>query len=413
MDERGTAMGILVQKFGGTSVATHVEREQVIRRIKEGLEKRFGLVVVVSAMGRAGAPYATDTLIGLVKEISPAVQPRELDLLMACGEIISSVVMVQSLKATGIEAVSLTGGQAGILTDNNFNNAAILEVHPDKILKHLEKGKVVVVAGFQGITKDGEVTTLGRGGSDTTAAALGVALKAEMIEIFTDVNGVMTADPKLVPQAKPLKVMTYSEVCEMAHLGAKVVHPRAVEIAMEGRVPLRIRSTFNDQEGTLITDGRPISGVEIKGDKVVTGLAHVTDVSQFILISNKDLNKDGLALQVFRLIAEAGISVDMIQVSPERISFIIQESHYEQALSVLKQTDLTIHAAKGFAKVAVVGAGMRGVPGVMARVVQGLSRAGISIYHSTDSHTNIACLVKKEDMSKALMALHDEFGLGE
>ena len=226
-------------------------------------------------------------------------------------------------------------------------------------------------------------------------------------------HGVMTADPHVVPQAKPLKVMTYSEVCEMAHLGAKVIHPRAVEIAMEGRIPLRIRSVFSDQEGTLICDGVSSLGIEIKTDKIVTGLAYITDVAQFNLSSNQDLNTSGKALEVFSLLAEAGISLDMIQVSPQQITFTIQENYYEKAATILEKTALEFKAAQGFAKVAVVGAGMRGVPGVMARVVEGLYLANVSLYQTADSHTNIACLVKKEDMSRALKALHDEFGLGE
>ena len=265
-------MRVIVQKFGGTSIATPDGRAKVSEKIKEALEQGCKVLAVVSAMGRAGDPYATDTLISLAREISKQVTPRELDLLMACGENIATVVMVQTLKANGIEASAFTGGQAGILTDHQFNNARIVEIKPDNLHQCLAEDRVAVVAGFQGVTTDGEVTTLGRGGSDTTASALGVALNAEVIEIFTDVDGIMTADPRLVPQAKPLTTMTYNEVCEMAHLGAKVVHPRAVEIAMEGRIPLRIRSTFSDAPGTLITDGNSIGKIEIKGGKVVTGL---------------------------------------------------------------------------------------------------------------------------------------------
>lgn len=404
-------MRVIVQKFGGTSVAKPEGREQVVKKVREAINQGYGVVVVVSAMGRAGDPYATDTLIGLARGVLKHVKPRELDLLMSCGENISTVVMVQTLKANGIEAKAFTGGQAGIITDHNFNNARIVEIKPDNLFRCLEEGKVAVVAGFQGITADGEVTTLGRGGSDTTGAALGVALKAEVVEIYTDVDGIMTADPRLVPQAKPLTEMTYSEVCEMAHLGAKVVHPRAVEIAMEGRVPLRIRSTFSDNLGTLICDGNNIGQVEIRSDKVVTGLAHISEMALVKIQSDEDMNKNGQVLEVFQLMAKAGISVDMIQVSPNQIGFILNEDYSDRAREVLAGLGLRISAEKGFAKVAIVGSGMRGVPGVMARMVKGLQRAGISIYHSTDSHTNIACLVKREEMCNALQALHDEFEL--
>ncbi|NLY90787.1 MAG: aspartate kinase [Firmicutes bacterium] len=407
-------MKILVQKFGGTSLATAELREKAVARIKEAVNRGYAPVVVVSAMGRYGQPYATDTLIALAREICAEVNPREMDLLLSCGELISAAVLVQTLKAHGLEAQAFTGGMAGIITDRNFGDAHIIEVNPEKILSCLNRKKLAVVAGFQGQTQDGEITTLGRGGSDTTAAALGVALAAEVVEIYTDVNGVMTTDPNLVPQAKLLKVMTYTEVCEMAHLGAKVIHPRAVEIAMKGRIPLKIRSIHSDEEGTLISDEAPsLPGLELKSDRMVTGLAHIPDLAQFNLFCPDDVNASGKALEVFARLAEAGISLDMIQVSPQQITFTVQESLFDRTFSVLEETGLEFEGAKGFAKVAIVGAGIRGVPGVMARVVQGLYKAKVPLFQTTDSHTNIACLVKKEDMTTALRALHEEFGLGD
>jgi aspartate kinase len=234
---------IIVQKFGGTSVATPLQREKAARKVMESRANGYSPVVVVSAMGRKGEPYATDTLLGLIKDIHENADPREQDLIMSCGEVISTVIMTETLRKMGCDAVGLTGGQAGIITDESFGNTRIVEVHPQRVMDYLKLGKVVVVAGFQGISKSGEITTLGRGGSDTTAAALAVALGAEAVEIYTDVEGVMTADPKMVPEARPLTVVSYSEIVEMAHLGAKVVHPRAVEIAMEGGVPIRIKAS--------------------------------------------------------------------------------------------------------------------------------------------------------------------------
>ncbi|MGQ9778544.1 MAG: aspartate kinase [Bacillota bacterium] len=405
-------MAIVVQKFGGTSVATPEARQAVIGKIREAMAQGYTPVVVVSAMGRAGQPYATDTLIGLVKNGETPPFPRELDLLMACGEIISVAVMVQALRGAGIEAVGLTGGQAGIITDANYGEARILEVRPETLLRALREGKVPVVAGFQGVTAEGEITTLGRGGSDTTAAALAVALGAELLEIFTDVDGVMTADPRLVPEAKPLAVMTYAEICEMAHLGAKVVHPRAVEIAMGARVPIRIRSTFSSSPGTLITDGRPEVGVEIKADKVVTGIAHRAGVGLVKVTTEEDVNATGRVVDIFAVLAEAGISVDMIHVSPLAVSFIVEEEKLVRATELLGSLGVTVQTSAGLAKVSVVGAGMRGVPGVMARVARALNQAGIAILGSADSHTNISCLVKAEEMPRAAEALHREFGLG-
>lgn len=406
-------MRIIVQKFGGTSVASEQGRQAVLGKIKEALAAGFAPVVVVSAMGRAGDPYATDTLIDLVGRGSTAPPaPRELDLLMSCGEIIAVTVLVQVLRTAGIEAAAMTGGQAGILTDGTYGQARILEVRPDAVRKALENGKVAVVAGFQGATAEGEITTLGRGGSDTTAAALGVALRAEMVEIYTDVDGVMTADPRFVSKARPLASMTYTEICEMAHLGAKVVHPRAVEIAMEGRIPLRIRSTFSPSPGTLVTDGRSIAGVEIKADKVVTGIAHISDIALIRITSTRDINATGQVVEIFKTMAGSGISVDMINVSPLAVNFVVRECERDKAARLLSELGLGVETQTGVAKVSVVGAGMRGVPGVMARVADCLHRAGIPILQSTDSHTNISCLVPAEQMSSAMEALHEEFELG-
>jgi aspartate kinase len=405
-------MRIIVQKFGGTSVATPEGRARVALKVKEALARDCRIVVVVSAMGRAGEPYATDTLIRLAQEIDPETSPRELDLLMSCGEIISTVVLTQVFKSHGIEAMAFTGGQAGIITDHVFTNARIKEIKPQNLLRCLNEEKVAIVAGFQGITPDGEVTTLGRGGSDTTGAALGVALQAEVVEIYTDVAGVMTADPRMVPQARPLELITYQEICEMAHLGAKVVHPRAVEIAMEGRIPLRIRSTFSEETGTLITDGIPIGNIEIRGDKPVTGLAHIGGMALVKISARADLNENGLAVKIFEIMAEAGISVDMIQVAPLTVGFIINQDLAEKTVQVLADLNVNVSIETGYAKVAIVGAGMRGVPGVMARMMRGLQQAGIAVYHSADSQINIACLVKQSEMSKTMQALHESFELG-
>ncbi|HHV62310.1 MAG TPA: aspartate kinase [Firmicutes bacterium] len=416
-------MRIIVQKFGGTSVSTPSLRKQAAERILEAKRQGYSPVVVVSAMGRAGDPYATDTLIQLLKTVDNEPDPRDQDLLLSCGEIISSVLVSGLLKSMGHPAVALTGAQAGIITDDRFGDTRIIEVKPDLILQNLRDGKIVVVAGFQGVTQNGEVTTLGRGGSDTTAAALGAALNAEVVEIYTDVDGVMTADPRMVPEARPLKIMTYREVAEMAHLGARVIHPRAVEIAMEKGVPLRIKCTFSDAPGTLITDsGRGIEGTAIRSDKVVTGVAHIANVAQIKITTREDVNKSGLVRTVFRALADASISVDIINVFPQMIAFTVSGEVLEKALDILKSgaidssgldpSSIDIEGVPGCAKVSVVGAGMRGVPGVMATVVEALYASGVPILQTSDSHTSISCLVKKDDMQKAMRSLHARFGLG-
>jgi aspartate kinase len=402
---------ILVQKFGGTSVATPEVREQVASQILKARDSGYKVVVVVSAMGRTGDPYATDTLIGLLRSTGGEVAARELDLVMSCGELISASVLAQTLNVNGQRATAFTGAQAGIITDGNFGSARILKVEPKKVLEALRKDHIVVVAGFQGRTEEDEITTLGRGGSDTTATALAAAIGAELVEIYTDVDGIMTADPRLVPDAQSLRVVTYQEVCEMAHLGAKVIHPRAVEIAMAERIPVKIKSTFLDGPGTLISDECGQKELEVVGGRPVTGIAYVSGVAQIKIRSGQDFN-EGMGLEVFRTMANNHISVDLINVSPEQISFIIEESLAEKAGTALKKLDLDVEVNPGFAKVSAVGAGMRGVPGVMAKVVEALTGAGVHIAQTTDSHTNISCLVLQEDLARATQALHSKFGLG-
>lgn len=404
-------MKILVQKFGGTSVGTAERRNQVVRHIIRAREAGYRPVVVVSAMGRAGDPYATDTLLQLVARGKDGTSPRELDLLMSCGEVIAAIVLVQALREQNMPARAYTGAQAGIVTDNHFGCARIIEVKPERIREAIREEVVPVVAGFQGQTQDGEITTLGRGGSDTTAAALGVALQAELVEIFTDVDGIMTADPRIEPQARILETVTYREIAEMAHLGARIIHPRAVEIAMEGHIPIRIRATGSSSPGTLICDGGSGS-VEIKGDKVVTGIAHVGGMAQVKIETTADFNESQLALGIFQTLAQAGISLDMIYVSPHLISFIVESYEVKRVRALLNRFPVEVGIKTELAKVSAVGAGMRGVPGVMARVIRALHRAGVNIYQTTDSHANISCLVRESDLEKAVQALHRQFELG-
>ncbi len=403
-------MKIIVQKFGGTSVATAEQREQVVRHIRSAAGQGYMVAVVVSAMGRAGDPYATDTLIRLIKHTNDRPSRRELDMAMSCGEIISASLMAQILTQAGIPATALTGAQAGIVTDDNFGNARIVEIKPEPILEVLQSGHVAVIAGFQGITRDGEITTLGRGGSDTTAVALGAALRAEVVEVFTDVDGVMTADPRIVTEARTLQTVTYREVAEMAHMGARVIHPRAVEIAMEEQIPIKVRCTFSDAEGTLI-GLHHAGGVEIRGDRVVTGIAYMAGLGYLVLRDGKEFHHSRKTLAVFRLLADAGISLDLIHVAEDSLSFAVGEEQLDRTVAALSELDLSVQARRGFAKVSAVGAGMRGVPGVMATIMEALARAKVPVYHTTDSHSNIACLVERADLERAVRALHRAFDL--
>lgn len=403
-------MRLIVQKFGGTSLATPAYRNLVADRVEAARHRGLSAVVVVSAMGRAGDPYATDTLSQLARDVCPEMPPREIDLLMATGEIISAVVLAGTFRSRGWPAVVLTGGQAGVITDRSFGNARILRVEPDHLRRHLERGDLCVVAGFQGVAETGDITTLGRGGSDTTAAALAVALRAEVLEIYTDVNGIKTADPRIVPEARTLPVAAYEEVLQMAQQGAKVVHPRAVELAMRANVPVRVRSTFDDPEtspGTLITHGFETVAEWDGLGRVVTGVTHVADVVQFAV--------DGAApdegVRLFRLLADGGISIDLVNVAPDRRRFIVAAADAARARRMLEADGFHVEVRPDCAKVSVVGSGMRGVPGVVAAVVEALHQEGIDILQSADSHVTISCLVVREHVEAAVRALHRKFGL--
>lgn len=403
-------MKILVQKFGGSSLSSAEEREEAISHISSALDEGYSVCVVVSAMGRKGQPYATDTLIQLIKDNGSKLEKKDWDLLLHCGEIISAATLASMLNSRGITTTVLTGGHAGILTDDDFGNAQIIKLEPDKILKALTLNKVVVVTGFQGRTSRWEVTTLGRGGSDTSATALGVALQAERVDIFTDVSGVMTADPRIVEDAQQLDTVTYTEIANMAYQGAKVIHPRAVEMAMQGNVPIRVRSTFSKDIGTLVAHRSEIrkSGQQ-SAERLITGIAHISNITQI-----KVLAKDGqydLQLSVFKAMAEHGISVDFINVNPIGVAYTVRDEVAEKAAMILREMGYEPTLAPHCAKVSVIGAGMAGVPGVMAKIAEALNDEDIQILQCADSHTTIWVLVKDVDMIKAVRALHRKFDL--
>lgn len=394
-------------------MATPERREQVAAKVSEAVKSGFSPVVVVSAIGRSGDPYATDTFLNMVREIYPDLPKRELDLLMSCGEVISGTVMVSTLNSMGFEAVLFTGGHAGIITNDEFGDARIVRVEPGAILEQLESGKVVVVTGFQGMTEDGQVTTLGRGGSDTTASALGVALDAEVIDIYTDVEGIMTADPRIVEDARIIDTVTYNEICQMAYQGAKVIHPRAVEIAMQRNIPLRIKSTFSDAPGTLVTNMHPDrgAGTDITNDRIITGIAHTPKVTQIKVITKDAPDLHETDKRIFKAMALADISVDFISVQPEAVLFTVSDEVSRKASEILENMGFGLEIIPSCAKVSIVGAGIAGVPGVMASMVEALSEAGVTILQSADSHTTIWVLVHKEDMVAAVQALHRKFSL--
>lgn len=405
-------LSIVVHKYGGTSLANADVRNKAIRHIEAALQHTRKLVVVVSAMGRSGDPYATDTLLRLGEAEGGKLKPRERDLLLSCGEIISAVILAGQLEKRGIRAGVLTGGQAGLLTNGQFGHARILSVDPQPVRRMLEEMPVAIVAGFQGRTPEGDVTTLGRGGSDTTAAALGTALQAARIDIFTDVPGLFTADPRLVSGARRLTRITYAEVCQMAHNGAKVIHPRAAELAMQAGIPLFIRSVHDEHdEGTRVT-GAPeeqrTGGVEME-DRPVTAIGCITGLVQ-MRVSPREPRYD-FQPEVFRLLAGRGISVDFVSMNPYGVLFTVFDREAGQAAALLAEHGLEPGMTKGCAKVAVIGGGMNGVPGIMATIVSALTARDIAILQSADSNTTIWVLVREEQAAEAVNALHEAFQL--
>lgn len=406
-------MKIIVQKFGGTSVANEESRLAVKNKIQQAIHNGYSPVVVVSAMGRKGAPYATDTLIDVLKAENISVNVREMDVMMCCGEIISSCIMAAHLQKHGINAMALTGGQAGIITDSQFGAARIKNINVSNLHHLLEAGIIPVVCGFQGVTEDNQkFTTLGRGGSDTTAAALGAALHAEFVEIYTDVDGIMTADPRVVAQANILEKISYAEVCQMAHNGAKVIHPRAVEIAMSSNVPLIVKSTFSEAPGTIITNERAAgslgSDVAIN-DNMASGVASLSDLAQFRITLNPEDMSAGRKL--FEDLAAAGISVGSLNLSEKEAMFAVFSPDVDRTCEVLDNTEFKYVLNTGCGKVTVVGNAMRGVPGVMATFVAALASKKIAILQTVDSDTTISAIIKEEHLNEAVKALHEAFKL--
>lgn len=407
-------MKIIIQKFGGTSVASPALRDEVVKRVREAREKGYRPVVVVSAMGRKGDPYATDTLRSLVVEPYGCDSLRDLDLLMCCGEVISAVVMAAQLCANGIPSLALTGGQAGLITDGNYGEAQVIEFRPERLLAHLRNDEVAVVAGFQGITREGEINTLGRGGSDTTAVILGAGLGAEKVEIYTDVNGIMTADPKLVEDARIIDHLTYNEVCQLAYEGAKVIHPRAVEVAMQHNVCVVVKHLKEPEAGTIISHEPVVAGEPRYSvrelNRVVTGIAHTTGLAQVTV--EMDADDSERELEMFNRLAEAHISIDLISVFPERKIFTVKSEAAAAAAPILDKLGVKYRVQSGCAKVSVVGLGMRNIPGVMAKVVRALSERHIRILQTGDSNITISLLIREEDLSEAIRTLHQHFRLG-
>lgn len=403
-------MGIIVQKFGGTSVADPQKIHNVANAVIKEKENGNDVVVVVSAMG-----HTTDYLIKLAKEVTNNPNSREMDMLLSTGEQVSIALLAMAIQSHGYKAISMNGQQVGIITECIHSKARIVDIKTEKLQKNLKEGNIIVVAGFQGVTPQGEITTLGRGGSDTSAVAIAAALKADRCDIYTDVEGVYATDPRIVPNIQRTDVISYEEMLELASLGANVLHPRSVETAKQFNVPLRVRSSFKlDNLGTLIIG---VENMEIY--KPVAGVA--ADSSQVrILLSNLP-DIPGTAAKLFSALAKNNISVDMIIQSlasngTNSIAFTVSEDDLDNAVSTLEAEKETIQSAeilldKDIAKVSIVGAGMVDRPGIAADMFRSLADKDINIKMISTSEIKISCLVDKNKANDAIKALCKEFGL--
>lgn len=404
-------MSIIVKKFGGTSVGDTTKIKNVAKRIVRSIEKGNQVVVAVSAMGGT-----TDKLVALAHEVSPSPLERELDMLLSTGEQVSIALLAMAVSDLGYEAISLTGNQVGILTDGFYSNARIVSINNQRILDELKMGKVVILAGFQGVTIDGEITTLGRGASDTTAVAIAASLNADRCEIYTDVDGIYTADPRIVKSARKLDRITHDEMLEMAGLGAKVLHSRSVELAKKFQVPLMVRSSFHEGDGTII-----VKESEIMEQVVVSGVTSNKDQAKISLIGIED--KPGVAAEIFNIVAEQHINIDMIIQNVGRdgttdLSFTVPEKDLSKAVKVIQDLSdqikiATLETDSDISKVSVVGIGMVSHVGIASKMFSALAEQNINIQMISTSEIKISCVIDQTQTDKAVEVIHDSFDLGQ
>jgi len=404
-------MALIVQKYGGSSVADAGKIKNVAGRIARTRDQGNQVVVVVSAMGDT-----TDELIQLAYQLVEKPDSRELDVLLSTGEVVSSTLLAMALHGMGYPAISLSGAQAGIRTDSAYSRARILQVDPKRVVRELEKGNIVIVAGFQGITEDMDITTLGRGGSDTTAVALAATLGAEVCQIYTDVDGVYSADPRLVPEAERLDEIHYEEMLELATYGAKVMHPRAVELGELFHLPILVASSFNENPGTLIH-----GGVAMEVRNKVRSIAHNLNVGKITVVGVPD--RPGIAAAIFGPLAKAGISVDTIVQNASiqgitDLTFTVVKSELARAMEVVKPIAAQIGAREcasddKLGAVSIIGTGMQNTPGFAGRMFSTLSEKNINIQLITTSEIRITCIINSSEVKDAVRALHRAFEIEE
>jgi aspartate kinase len=404
-------MKIMVQKFGGSSVADPERIKRVADRVVSYRKKGWRMVVVVSALGDT-----TDELIELAAQVTDDPPAREMDMLLSTGEQISVALLAMAIEKLGYSAISFTGAQVGIKTDKTHTKAKIIDIAGDRIKKELASGKVVIVAGFQGVTEDQDITTLGRGGSDLTAVALAKAVSAHACEIYTDVDGIYTTDPRIVPEARKLASITYDEMLEMASLGAQVMQARSIEVAKKFDIPLRVRSSFNTHEGTLI-----LKEADIMEDVVISGVTLNKNEAKITVCDVTDM--PGIAARIFKEISKSGINVDTIVQNVSHkgytdLSFTVPSSDFAKAKALTEKIAKSIKAGsviedRDIARVSIVGVGMKTHPGVAAKMFEALAQKKINIDMITTSEISISCIIHKKNALAAVKAVHAKFGLGK
>jgi len=402
-------MGLIVQKYGGTSVANPERIRNVAKRVARTFDNDNQVVVIVSAMAKV-----TDSLISLAKELAESPDKRELDVLLSTGEDTTAALLAMTLKNMGYNASSMLGFQAGVLTDSAYGSARIKEIESERIKKLLGNGNIVVIAGFQGIDPEGSITTLGRGGSDTSAVAIAAALKADLCEIYTDVSGVFTADPNVCKNARKLNKISCEEMLEMASLGAKVLHLRSVEFAMKNSVPVVVKSSFNEEEGTML-----VNGEHDMEHPVISGITHNKNEARITV--RKVPDRPGIAAKIFTPIAEASINVDMIIQNTRAggltdLTFTVPKADFKKAMDIEREIAKEIKAEdvlgdENIAKVSVIGVGMKSHSGVALKVFSTLAAENINIMMISTSEIRISCVVEEKQAELAVRALHDAFGL--
>lgn len=412
-------MAIIVHKYGGTSVGTPEKIKNVARRVKKVRDAGNEVVVVVSAMG-----HTTDELIDLMHQVTTEPDPREYDMLVSTGEQVSASLLAMALQGLGCPAVSLTGGQAGVVTEDIYRKARIKEIKLDRLKKELKAGKVVIITGFQGVDSKGDIITIGRGGSDTSAVAIAAALKADVCDIYTDVDGVYTTDPQIVPEARKLKYISYEEMLELASLGAQVLHPRSVECASIYNMVIHLRSSLKEDEGTYIMSASQIIKEEGKMEKqeAVRGIALDENIAKIGILNVPD--QPGTAAKLFGSLAAAKINVDMIvqsihsQGTKADMAFTVERPDLKKAVEITERAASALKADKvvsdaDVCKVSLVGIGMVSQPGTASKMFAALAEEKINIQLITTSEIKISCVIKAEQGKHAVQVLHKAFGLSK